>query len=730
MEMCSECHEHPATAERPDGDSGLVCQFCLGVIVAEQWRASRNVAGAAVPGQHAHAPVGAPIAVGTAGDEPPRLPPDTPHLDALCVDLTARAAAGELDPVIGRDDELRQLTLILMRRIKNNPILTGDPGVGKTAVVEALAQQIVDGQAPDALAGVRILSLNMALLMAGTAYRGAFEERMEAIIAEVAACEGSVILFCDEFHALIGAGSSQGGISAANILKPPLARGELRLIGATTREEYRRYVESDAAFARRMIALEVPEPSEEVALEMLTGIAGRFESFHDGIRLEPSALEAAVRLSRRYVPERQLPDKAIDLIDQALALSRFTLQTSETPGQREARLETEARANERSAALMGQILAAVQAGDVEQAIELEAERVALAPDQFPGQVDAEAIARVVEKLTGVPVAEIQSDEATRLLDLDRLLGESVVGQDEALTTIARAVRRGRAGLSRGARPVSLLLLGSTGIGKTETARQLARLLFRDDKSFFQIDCSEFQAPHQIARLVGAPPGYVGYEDAGQLTEQIRRRPYSLILVDELEKANGTLFDILLQLIEDGRMTDGQGRTIDARHAVIVMTSNVGAGRSRRTGFAQDDRPDNDRERLVAAAKKTWRPEFLNRIDEIVCYRPLDDDSARQIVRLAYAPLVESCAERGFELSVDGSVERWLADTGLSDEYGARELRRTIARSLETPLSDLILAGPPAGARIRASIVDGRLDLSVDAPPAPAETVRESVLQSA
>ncbi len=670
-------------------------------------------------------------------------------------DLTGQAEAGKIDPVIGRDAEIRRIVQVLSRRTKNNPVLIGDPGVGKTAIAEGLAQRIVNGDVPESLKGRRIWALDMGALLAGAKYRGEFEERLKAVLGEVTAAEGQTVLFIDELHTVIGAGAAEGAVDAANLLKPMLARGELRAIGATTLDEYRKHVEKDAALARRFQPVLVGEPSVEDTIGILRGLKERYE-VHHGVRIQDGAIVAAAMLSDRYISDRFLPDKAIDLIDEAASRLRIEIDSvpteldevqrrivrleiedaalskesdpasaerrqavaaelgelRETAGRLRARWErekqhiesvqrlkglledtrSEAERAEREADL--QRAARLRYGDLpalEQ--ELEAEAAALAALQADGamleeEVDAEDVAEVVGAWTGIPVTRLLEGELEKLVHLEDRLHDRVVGQDEAISAVADAIRRSRAGLGDPNRPIgSFLFLGPTGVGKTELAKSLAELMFDDERAMIRIDMSEYMERHAVSRLVGAPPGYVGYEEGGQLTESVRRRPYSVILLDEIEKAHGDVFNILLQVLDDGRLTDGQGRTVDFTNTLLIMTSNAGS-----EFILEDLSEDEMRSRVTAALRGMFRPEFLNRVDETVIFRRLTQEQIRAIVDLQVERLQARVAERKVALEVSDAARDLLARVGYDPVYGARPLRRVVQRLLENPLAMRIISG--------------------------------------
>ncbi|MFD6893696.1 ATP-dependent Clp protease ATP-binding subunit [Rhodococcus sp. NPDC060086] len=641
----------------------------------------------------------------------------TPTLDKYGVDLTDRARNGGVDPVIGRADEIEQTVEILSRRTKNNPVLVGEAGVGKTAIVEGLAQRIVDGDVPDALRDKRIVQLDLTSMVAGTRYRGDFEERLTSVLDEITAQEGSLIVFIDELHTVVGAGGggSEGSMDASNILKPKLARGELHVVGATTLDEYRKHIEKDPALERRFQPVTVGEPSNDDAIAILRGLRDRYAEFH-GVRYADEAIEAAVDLSVRYLPDRHLPDKAIDLIDQAGARLRLRTPRVDTDALREQVVSLEAEKD-----------AAVAAERYEEASRIRDEIVKVqtridsgAPASDDGDVpvvDTELIAEIVSRATGIPVTRMTSGEKNRLRNLEGELHERVVGQDEAVRAVARAVRRSRSGMSDPGRPVgSFLFLGPTGVGKTELAKALAEVLFGDERSMLRIDMSEFGERHTVSRLVGAPPGYVGYGEAGQLTEKVRRNPYSVVLLDEIEKAHPDVFNTLLQVLDDGRLTDGEGRTVDFSNTVVIMTSNLGSdiisSRGGAIGFTTGDAEAAEkplRDRVMARLRDTMRPEFLNRIDEIVLFRKLDDVQLRRITDLLLDDTRKKLAGKGIELDIDAVAVDWLADRGHQPEFGARPLRRAIQREVDDRIADLLLDDELVeGGAVTVAIEDGEL----------------------
>jgi ATP-dependent Clp protease ATP-binding subunit ClpC len=649
-----------------------------------------------------------------------RPPSDTPTLDEFGRDLSAMAAEGKIDPVVGRDEEIEQTIEVLSRRTKNNPVLIGDPGVGKTAIVEGIAQRIADGEVPETVRGKRLIQLDLAGLVAGTRYRGDFEERLKKVVDEISTHGDELVVFIDEIHTMVTAGGAEGGMTAGNMLKPALARGELHVIGATTVDEYRKNIEKDAALERRFQPILVPEPNSEDTVGILCGLRDRYEAHHQ-VRFTDEALVAAVDLSSRYLTDRFLPDKAIDLIDQAGA--RVRLRTK-TPGRDARRLEEELdqRRREKDQAVADEKYEKAAALRDEIA-ELERHVAASAGGGGTGsvpEVTPEDIAEVVSRITGIPVAQLTVEERERLIRLEEHLHQRVVGQDEAVTAVAEAVRRSRAGLGDPNRPIgSFLFLGPTGVGKTELARALAEALFGSQDRMVRFDMSEFQERHTVSRLMGAPPGYVGYEEAGQLTEAVHRRPYSVVLLDEIEKAHPDVFNVLLQLLDDGRLTDAQGRTVDFRHTVIIMTSNLGSDvigtGGLATGFsdAGDGEDSSLRDRVMRRLREAFRPEFLNRIDEIIVFRRLDAEQLRQITDL----LLDETRRRlrAQDLSIEFTKEAvdWLARRGYQPEFGARPLRRTIQREVDNRLSSLLLGGRlNPGDEVRVNIHDDRIDFEI------------------
>jgi ATP-dependent Clp protease ATP-binding subunit ClpC len=632
----------------------------------------------------------------------PRAESHYRSLDKYTIDLTHLARQGKLDPVVGRDEEIRQVMQTLTRRKKNNPVIIGEAGVGKTAIVEGLAARIVAGDVADSLKGRRVLALDMGALVAGSKFRGEFEERLKSVVDEVKQAHREVILFLDEIHTMVGAGASEGGIDASNLLKPALARGELQCIGATTLDEYRKYIEKDTALERRFQPVILEEPSVEETVEILRILRPRYEAHHK-VDIEDSALVAAARLSDRYVTGRQLPDKAVDFIDEAA--SKLRIDAESLPADVKNK-------EERIAELLDQEDAAAQRTEYERAAEIRVERLRLQEeyeserqtlmqgrraDMVVGEQD---IAELVSKWTGIPTGRLLEGEGERLVHMEDSLHERLIGQEEAVVAVAEAIRRSRSGLSDPRRPIgSFIFLGPTGVGKTELAKALAQFMFDDESNMVRIDMSEYMEKHSVSRLIGAPPGYVGYEEGGQLTEEVRRRPYRVVLFDEIEKAHPDVFNILLQVLEDGRLTDGHGRTVDFRNTVIIMTSNLGTSGIRRQafGFRTDDKAGKDedqklKESVNAALKETFRPEFLNRIDETIIFHQLTQEQIVRVVGLMIKDVQGRLEERGitFELTADANL--WLGKEGYDPVYGARPLRRAVTRFLENPMSKGILSG--------------------------------------
>ena len=645
--------------------------------------------------------------------------PATPTLDQFGRDLTQLAKEGKLDPVIGRETEIERVIQVLSRRTKNNPCLIGEPGVGKTAIAEGLAQRIVEGNVPETIKDKRVVTLELAAVVAGTKYRGEFEERLKKLMDEVMQA-GNVIIFIDELHTIIGAGAAEGAIDASNILKPALARGELQAIGATTLDEYRKHIERDPALERRFQPIMVGEPTKEESLAILKGLRDRYEAHHR-VKIEDEALQAAVNLSDRYITDRFLPDKAIDLIDEAA--SRVRMKTYTAPPnlkEIEERLET-LRQEKESAVHSQEFELAAQLRDKEQQLKAELESLKKEWEQNKLKdtqaVTAEDIAEIVAAWTGIPVNQLQQEETERLLKLEEILHDRVIGQDEAVKAVSRAIRRAHAGLKDPKRPIgSFIFLGPTGVGKTELARALAESLFGDEDAMIRLDMSEYMEKHSTARLIGSPPGYVGYDEGGQLTEKVRRKPYSVVLFDEIEKAHPEVFNVLLQVLEDGRLTDGKGRTVDFRNTVLIMTSNVGASQLRKQtslGFRAAD-PEKSyedmRDKVMDELKRTFRPEFLNRIDEIIVFHALEQEHLAEIVTLMLKDLNGRLAEQGIGLEVTEAAKAYLAKAGYDPTYGARPLRRVIQQKIEDEISELLLRGEfTHGDTIRVEEKDGKLE---------------------
>jgi ATP-dependent Clp protease ATP-binding subunit ClpC len=621
--------------------------------------------------------------------------------------------------VIGRADEIEQAIEILSRRQKNNPALVGEPGVGKTAIVEGIAQRIVNDEVPETLAGRRVVQVDLAGMIAGTKYRGEFEERLKAVIDEVTAASDELILFIDELHTVVGAGAAEGAMDAGNMLKPALARGELHVIGATTLDEYRKNVEKDPALERRFQPVLVREPTVDETIEILHGLKDRYEAFHR-VRISDEAIVAAADLSDRYIRDRFLPDKAIDLIDQASARVRLRARTKdEDTRSLEEDLKRLARERDQATAIDDYD----RAGEVAERMEERKEELDSRRKgrQRAAEVTAEDIAEVVSRATGIPVSQLTTEERERLLALEEELHGRIVGQDEAVSAVAEAVRRSRAGLGDPNRPTgSFLFLGPTGVGKTELARALAEALFGDEDLMVRFDMSEFQERHTVSRLVGAPPGYVGYEEAGQLTEQVRRRPYSVLLFDEIEKAHPDVFNILLQILDDGRLTDAQGRTVDFKHTVVIMTSNLGSERIRAYSGTDDDSFERLKEELMEVLQQSFRPEFINRIDDIIVFRALTESQLLDITRLLLDRLARRLHAQRVEVEFTDAAVAFLAHEGFDPDFGARPLRRAIQRLVENELSRMVLSGAvEPGDKVVVDVEDDRLRFAVERGAGPA-----------
>ena len=638
-----------------------------------------------------------PIGYGEKGSHSSKKS-DTKTLSQYGRDLTESAHKGEIDPVIGRDNEINRIIQILSRRTKNNPVLIGEPGVGKTAVAEGLALKIAEGEVPEHLKSKRVFSLDLTSMIAGTKYRGDFEDRIKNAIDEVKKSD-DIILFIDELHTIIGAGSAEGSADAANILKPSLARGDFQVIGATTLEEYRKYIEKDAALERRFQPVTVGEPSKDEAVQILKGLKDRYEAHHK-VKISDEAIESAVELSSRYIADRYLPDKAIDLIDEAASKVRLSSLTA-PPEIKELEEKVESLEQEKSSA--------VQEQDFERAAKIRDEqkdaknRLTKLKDEWKeksgsinGVVTKEDIAVIISDWTKIPVVELTKEESTRLLNMENILHERVVGQHEAVTAVAKAIRRGRVGIKDPNRPMgSFIFLGPTGVGKTELCKDLASAMFGDENAMLRLDMSEYMEKHTVSRLVGSPPGYVGYEEGGQLTEKVRRKPYSVVLFDEIEKAHPDVFNMLLQILEDGRLTDSQGRTVDFKNTVIIMTSNVGArlivDKQQSLGFTQNSTENaNIKETVIAELKKVFRPEFLNRVDDIIVFSKLSKDEIKEIAKKMLSNLSKRLADIGVNISFTDKVVEKIADEGFDDTYGARPLRRAIVSNIEDKLSEKLL----------------------------------------
>lgn len=634
----------------------------------------------------------------------------TSYLDKFGRDLTALAKEDKLDPVIGRKNEIERVIHILSRRTKNNPVLIGDPGVGKTAIVEGLAQKIAFGQVPETLQGKRVISLDLASILAGTSHRGQFEERMKKIIEEVVKAQGQIVLFVDELHTVVGAGAAEGAIDAANILKPALARGELQMVGATTLDEYRLRVEKDAALERRFQPIIVNEPTLEETKAILEGLKPRYEQFHQ-VKISEEAIESAVRLSDRYVSDRFLPDKAIDLIDEASAQVRLA-QVKEPENLKQIENEIEKLRQED---------ATKNQEKIEQLNQVRKELVDLWTktklEETP-LVTAADIAKLVSKSTGIPVDELSLEEKEKLKNLEHRIHERIVDQEEAVKTVAEAIRRARAGLKDPKRPIgSFIFLGPTGVGKTELSKALAEVLYGSEDLMVRLDMSEYMEKHTVSRMIGAPPGYIGFEQGGQLTEIVRRKPFSIILLDEIEKAHPEVFNVLLQIMEDGRLTDAKGRTVDFKNTILIMTSNLGSEliyHQSQLGFEDGQREksasyESLKTKLIENLRSAFRPEFLNRVDEVVVFKPLGIKEIRQIVDLEIRKTEKLLTDQKIQLQVTNKARDWLAKEGFSEEFGARPLRRLIQREIENTISDKIIGGEMAEfKKLKVDIEKGKL----------------------
>jgi len=703
--------EHLLMAILREGENvALRILVALGVDRANLYRSLRQAVGGTEP---------APETDSAANGAPGAAPAG--KASAFTTDMTARAANGKYDPVIGRSEEIQRVIQILSRRQKNNPVLIGEPGVGKTAVAEGLAQRIAAGDVPETLRGKKLLSLDLSSVIAGTKYRGEFEERLKQIISESAA-GGDTVLFIDEIHTLVGAGGAEGAIDAGNILKPALARGEVQVIGATTRGEYRKYMEKDAALERRFQPVNVGEPSEDESVLILQGLRDKYESHHK-VRITDEAIRAAVTLSSRYITDRFLPDKAIDLIDEAASRVRIGAMTA-PPDLKALEEEAEKLSKDKEEAVRAQDFErAARLRDEEKALRerIEADRSAWqrGEDGRELSIGEPEIADIVASWTGIPVRRITESEADRLLHMEEELHRRVIGQDEAVTCVSRAIRRGRAGLKDPKRPAgSFIFLGPTGVGKTELCKALAEALFGDENAMIRIDMSEYMEKFSVSRLIGSPPGYVGYEEGGQLTEKIRTKPYSVVLFDEIEKAHPDVFNLLLQILEDGVLTDGQGRRVSFKNAILIMTSNVGARRitekTTRLGFGADT-PDESaagiREAVLGELKNTFRPEFLNRIDDIIVFNRLGDTDIARIAGKMLHSVARRTEEMHISLVWDEEVELLLAREGFDPVYGARPLRRAIQSRVEDAVSELLLSGAKkTGDTITLKAVDGKIEL--------------------
>jgi ATP-dependent Clp protease ATP-binding subunit ClpC len=729
MPKCEKCKINDARVrmdqQLPNGQrvQHYFCESCAQEIVAGMGGTpSGNVLGS-IFGNAGGNP-GGNATTATAERQAPQS--KTPALDHFGRDLTKDAADGGLDPTAGREREIRRVITVLARRQKNNPVLIGEPGVGKTAIVEGIARRIVEGNVPAALLGKRIVALNLGGMVAGAMFRGQFEERVKAILEEVRQ-NPEVILFIDELHTVVGTGAAEGAVGASDMLKPALARGELRCIGATTQDEYRKHVEKDAALERRFQPILVDEPSPEEAIAMLVAVRPEYEKHHS-VQITDETIEAAVNLSDRYINDRFLPDKAIDVLDEASSALRLEASESGEGPEGVSALE------QRLAALQNQKEEAALAEQYERAAQLRQQEIVVQAElddaranlseAAPLVVTPALVARVVEDWTGVPVTEMLESERQNLMNLEDDLHERVIGQDEAVEAVARAIRRSRAGLKDPKRPIgSFVFLGPTGVGKTELGRALAAELFGGEDAMIRMDMSEYMEPHSVSRLFGSPPGYVGHDEGGQLTEQVRRRPYSVILFDEIEKAHPEVFNALLQIMEDGRPTDAQGRTVDFKNTVVIMTSNVASGDLKRvarigfvTGPEDESAQDAMRTKALEGLKRAFRPEFLNRIDQVVVFRSLSRDDLRQIVDLLLAQVTQRLAAQGMALQIGNDVRDFLMEEGFDEAFGARPLRRAIQTHVDDTLADAILAGKlQSGQEARLSMIDGAVRVEAAEP---------------
>lgn len=649
----------------------------------------------------------------------------TPTLDSLARDLTQLAKEGNLDPVVGRSREVKRLIQILSRRTKNNPVLVGEPGVGKTAIAEGLAQKIILGEVPEEMQEKRLMMLDMGSLVAGTKYRGEFEDRMKKVIDEIYN-DGQVILFIDELHTLIGAGGAEGAIDASNILKPALARGELQTIGATTLEEYQKYIEKDSALERRFARIQVDEPTSEEAEEILRGLRSRYEEHH-GVEITDEAVRSAVNLSVRYITSRQLPDKAIDLIDESAAKVRLD-QTDDLSKSAMVKLKIDTFVAEKERAIQQQDFeTAAQFRRQEKAMRKKLDKLVLLEEKhengYANRVTEEDVATVVSEWTGVPLQQLEKKESQRLLELEALLHERVVGQDEAVKAVSRAIRRARSGLKDPNRPIgSFMFLGPTGVGKTELAKALSEVMFGDENSLIRVDMSEFMEKYSTSRLIGSPPGYVGYDEGGQLTEKIRQKPYSVILLDEVEKAHPDVFNLLLQVLDDGHLTDSKGRKVDFRNTIMIMTSNIGATQIREeknVGFnVQDITKDHKamQKRILEELKKMFRPEFLNRIDETVVFHSLSKEEIHAIVAIMSRAIVKRLKEQDIQVKITPAAVDVIGKAGFDPEYGARPIRRALQKEVEDRLSEALLGGEiHLGDQVTVGASKGKITLNVRLP---------------